>query len=102
MSLAVTRIDLSRIVVTTADHVIFQELENEMVLLDLQTGGYYGLNEVGTRIWRELQEGRSPEDIVAALVRDYEIADEQVEQDMRSFLASLEGQGLISVDELDG
>jgi len=36
--------------------VLYQELQGEAVLLNLATGGYFGLDPVGTRIWQLLLE----------------------------------------------
>ena len=38
------------------EDVLFQELQGEAVLLNLKTGVYLGLNPLGTRIWKLLQE----------------------------------------------
>ena len=38
--------------------VVFRDLEGEAVILDLASGTYFGLNEVGTRVWRMVDEGR--------------------------------------------
>ncbi len=38
------------------DEVIFRELDGEAVILNLDTGIYFGLDAVGTRIWRLIEE----------------------------------------------
>ena len=45
------------------DEVIFRELDGEAVILNLDTGIYFGLDAVGTRIWRLIEE-RKPLRIV--------------------------------------
>ena len=37
--------------------VVFRDLDGEAVILDLVSGTYFGLNEVGTRVWRLVDEG---------------------------------------------
>jgi hypothetical protein len=49
------------------DDVVFRELEGEAVLLNLETGVYFGLNEVGTRIWSLLQERVSLKQVLERL-----------------------------------
>ena len=44
--------------------VVFRDLDGEAVILDLVSGTYFGLNEVGTRVWRLVDEGRDPSQIV--------------------------------------
>ena len=40
--------------VTIGPDVVFRELDGEAVILNLETGLYFGLNEMGTRIWQRL------------------------------------------------
>ena len=44
--------------------VVFRDLEGEAVILDLASGTYFGLNDVGTRVWRLVDEGRDASQIV--------------------------------------
>ena len=54
--------------VAVADHASC-ELGGEAVLLDLTTGVYYGLDPVGTRVWRLLQQPRSLAELGSIVVR---------------------------------
>src|SRR2546430_2126111 len=47
--------------------VVFRELEGEMVLLNLATGVYFGLDPVGTRIWTPIEAHRSSDEVVGTL-----------------------------------
>ena len=38
-----------------SDEVLSQEINGETVLLDLESESYFGLNEIGTRIWQVLE-----------------------------------------------
>jgi len=53
--------------------VVFRELEGEMVLLNLATGVYFGLDPVGTRIWTLIEAHRSSDEIVETLTAEYEV-----------------------------
>ena len=53
--------------------VRFQEVEGEAVLLDIERGEYFGLNEVGTRFWVRAREDRDIGAIIDALLDEYEV-----------------------------
>lgn len=89
-------IQLGKLVVS--DSVVAAELDNESVLLNVETGVYFGLGEVGTRIWQLLIEGLSPDDIVGRLLDEYEVAPHQLRDDVTSFLEHLEREGLTRVE----
>ena len=82
-------------VYTVSKDVLFQEVSGETVLLDLASEQYFGLDEVGTRIWALLNEGRSVGEMVEALLGEYAVGREQLEADVRELLGALMDAGLI-------
>ena len=83
-------------VFTISNDVLFQEVSGETVLLDLESEQYFGLDEVGTRIWALLNEGQSVDAIVETLLAEYEVGREQLAGDVRELLAALLDAGLIA------
>lgn len=78
------------------DNVLFQEVDGEAVLLSLDEGCYYGLDEVGTTIWKLIDEEKlEPDQVVARLTEIYEVETEQAREDLDRFLAELRESGLI-------
>ena len=70
---------------------------DEVVLLRLSTGVYYGLNAVGATIWAGLQERKSLEDIRDVILAEFEVTLEQCEQDLLGVVKHLEEEGLVEV-----
>ena len=70
-------------------------MDGLIIALNLKSGQYYTLNEVGTRMWTLLAELDSVESTVAAVVAEYDVTQEQVEQDLASLLEELAVNGLI-------
>ena len=80
---------------TVSSDVLFQEVAGETVLLDLASEQYFGLDEVGTRIWALLGEGKAIDAIVSVLLEEYEVERARLESDVRELLGSLLEAGLI-------
>lgn len=80
--------------VAVADHAAC-ELGGEAVLLDLNSGVYYGLDPVGTRVWRLLQQPRSLAELRDLVVDEFDVAPERCEADLAAFLSSLNAHGLL-------
>lgn len=76
------------------ESVVCAELADETVLLNIETGIYFGLDHVGTHIWRLLAEGREEEEILAALEAEYEVEPVQLRADVAAFLDLLMEKGL--------
>ena len=82
----------------TAPDVMIQEVGGESVLLDLKTERYLGLNEVGTRMWQALLESESIQAAYETLLAEYEVAPEQLEEDLRDLLDRLLENALITTE----
>ena len=74
--------------------VIFRALGAEAVVLNLDSGTYFGLNSVGTRIWMLLEQ-HDLGDACAQLEAEYEAPRERIEADVLALVDSLEGKGLV-------
>ena len=74
------------------------ELEGNVVLLDLDTGLYYGFEGVGARVWSLLQDRRRVAEIRDALVLEYDVEPERCERDLIKLLGRAAQAGLIEVD----
>jgi Coenzyme PQQ synthesis protein D (PqqD) len=75
--------------------VVARNLSGEMVILDLEKGKYFGLNEVGTRIWEQIGEGKTVREITDAIVAEFEVSLETAGSDIKALLVELEAMGLV-------
>jgi hypothetical protein len=75
--------------------VVWRDLEGEAVLLDLVSGIYFGLNEVGTRIWQMLDEGCDVSRVIDVIASEYDADRSEVEKDLRALLGELHKRGLV-------
>jgi len=89
-------ITLSSIVVASRDQVA-SDLGGETVLLGLRTARYYGLADVGARIWELLREPSSVSNVCETIAREYDVMPERCEADVLRFLEDLAEQELIEV-----
>ena len=73
------------------------DLAGEAVILDLKSGVYYGLNDVGTQIWNLIQEPKTVNEIRDAILSEYSVEPEQCDRDLKALRPHLESEGLIEV-----
>ena len=76
-------------------HVVEAEVDGEVVALDAETANFYGLNGVGSRVWRLLARPVTPEEIRDALLAEYEVSPADCERAVRRLLDQLLAEGLI-------
>lgn len=73
------------------------ELGDGAVILDLDSGIYYGLDPVGTYVWAQIQEPKVMTDLIADLRDAYAVDPTQCEQDLRKFLVTMIERNLIEL-----
>lgn len=78
-----------------ANGVIFKSVGDELVLLDVERGIYYGLDPVGARMWQLLAEGSSIESIVDAILGEYDVSREELQRDVERLTSELRDRGLL-------
>jgi len=87
--------------ITISQEVMSQEVSGETVLLDLQSESYFGLDEVGTRIWQLLQEKGDLQSVFDTILQEYDVESEQLKADLDELLAKLTESGLLSLEPAD-
>ncbi len=77
--------------------VLVRELAGEAVLLNLDTGCYFGLSESGARMFEVLPMSESIQSAYEALLAEYEVDAEQLRRDLSELLEKLVEQGLVEI-----
>jgi hypothetical protein len=93
----------------SADTVVVRDSEpidttvdDEVVMLSVRAGAYFGLNGVGSEIWTMLGEPRRVGDLCAALASTYEVDEQTLVADVTRFLQVLIDRGLVRIVEGTG
>jgi hypothetical protein len=86
--------------VTVPEHVLMRELDGESVILDLNDEDYYGLDEIGTRIWQVLIESDTIGDAIKILTSEYAVEPGQLEKDLEEFVTDLVDKKLMVVETI--
>ena len=75
--------------------VMSRLVDDETVLLDLESGMYFGLDGVGKRIWDSVTEGRSIGEIAEIISAEYEVDEARAQADVVAFTSDLVERGLL-------
>jgi coenzyme PQQ synthesis protein D (PqqD) len=82
-------------IVSIPHDVVFRNLDGESVILNLQNGTYYGLDDVGTRMWELLARHRSIAATSAALHDEFDAPRADIEADLIALVDQLNAKGLL-------
>lgn len=77
------------------DRIISGRLQEELVMLDVEAGKYFGLNEVAARIWELLEKPAGMDELVKILTAEYDISGEACRADVDRYLGEMLKLGLV-------
>lgn len=75
--------------------VLSQEVDGETVLLDLAGEAYFGLNEVGSRVWQLLKQDHGFNELLDLLEDEFDVPRDRLEADVADLMESLVKAGIV-------
>ena len=84
-------------VIVAKKEQVSSALAGEAVILNLESGVYYGLNPVGASIWNLIQKPTSVREIRDAILEEYNVDFDECDRDVKALLEQLQEQGMIEV-----
>ncbi|QQS47686.1 MAG: PqqD family protein [Acidobacteriota bacterium] len=85
--------------VVQSPETLINIIEGESVLLNLKNESYYGLDEVGTRMWELLTTSNTLQEVYDALLDEYDVTPQTLKEDMLDLISTLIEHGLLEVDD---
>ena len=87
--------------VTVPDDVLISQLQEESVILNLDSERYYGLDDVGTRFLSILTTSESIETAYNRLRNEYDVDPQILRDDLLALVENLIDQGLVEISSKD-
>lgn len=87
-------------VVARTDSLAVTELDGEAVVLDIESGQYFGLNGVGARVFTMTEEPIAVATVIEHIASNYGVSSEQVQTDVLRFLERMQEHGLIELSKV--
>ena len=83
--------------IEVAKDVVSCDLVDEAAILNLKTGIYYGLDPVGSRIWKLIQTPRQIQEILETLLNEYKVEKNRCQQDLIELIEQLSEKELVKI-----
>lgn len=85
----------SNSIVTRTDGLLAVEMDGAKVMLNVDTGKYYALDSIGSRIWELIEQPQPVTGLVETMMTEYAVTRQQCLDDLLAFLQKMRIQGLI-------
>ena len=85
--------------ITLSTQLLTQDIEDELILLNMETGRYFGLQGTGNRVWQLLAALGDTDQVLAALQDEYDADETTLRQDIDELIERLIEANLVSLCE---
>jgi len=85
--------------VTVPEDVFFRDLGEEAVIMELATGRYFGFDEVGTQMWRQLRDHGQVGVAYRVLLQEFQVSPDELRKDLFEFVDRLADNSLLVLHE---
>ncbi len=89
----------SNTVISRNSSVLFSDLDDKILMMSIDKGTYYSLDEVGTRIWGLIENPASVEELCEVLLTEFEVEPETCRQDVLNFMSEMSELEVISISK---
>lgn len=79
--------------------IISSKMDDEVVMMSIEKGNYYGLNPVAAEIWEMLTAPMTVQAICDRLMDEFDVEQEQCYNEVFVYLGKIEHEGLITVND---
>lgn len=99
-----TNLNKNSVLVASQDQVsadLSSDVAESVVILNLKDGVYYELKDVGTRVWNLIQQPRSLQFVIDAILEEYDVPAQECAADVLALAENLAKFGLIEIQSTE-
>ena len=84
--------------ITRTDEVVASDMDDEVVMMSVEQGKYFGLDPIAADIWKLLERTKTVGELIADLTQKYDVEETQCEKDVYEFLGQMEKNKLVFIN----
>lgn len=85
------------IVISQIEEIVASDIDGETVMMSIENGKYYGLDDIGSRIWELIEKPIKVSDLIDTLLERFDVDRETCEKDVLKFLNELDEDRILAV-----
>jgi len=84
-------------IITQIEEIVASDIDGETVMMSVENGEYYGLDDIGSRIWELIEKPVRVSDLIDTLLERFDVDRETCEKDVLTFLNGLNEDKILAV-----
>lgn len=86
-------------VVTRNPSILFNDFDDGLMMMDIDSGNYFDIDSVGGRIWALIEAPATLDAICDSLITEYEVEDGLCRTETIGFIGELAEKGLVTLHD---
>ncbi len=83
------------IMIKKIENLCISEKNNEIVILNMKSGNFFGLQDVSYDVWKAIEKYQDVELIIDEIVENYNVDRREAESDIRDLIKEMKENGLV-------
>ena len=84
-------------IISQIEEIVASDIDGETVMMSIENGQYYGLDDIGSRIWELIEKPIKVSDLIDTLLERFDVDRETCERDVLKFLNELNEDRILEV-----
>jgi len=84
-------------VIRQIEEIVASDIDGETVMMSIENGEYYGLDDIGSRIWELIEKPVKVSNLIDTLLERFDVDRGTCEKDVLKFLNDLNGDNILVV-----
>ncbi len=84
-------------VICQIEEIVASDIDGETVMMSIENGKYYGLDDIGSHIWKLIEKPVKVSDLIDMLPERFDVDRETCERDVLKFLNELNEDRIVQV-----
>ena len=85
-------------IISQIEEIVASDIDGETVMMSIENGEYYGLDDIGSRIWELIEKPVKVSDLIDTLLERFDVDRETCERDVLKFLNELNEYKILNVE----
>jgi len=85
-------------IISQIEEIVASDIDGETVMMSIENGEYYGLDDIGSRIWELIEKPTKVSDLIDRLLERFDVDRETCERDVLKFLNDLDDDKILEVE----
>jgi hypothetical protein len=84
--------------ITKRPEIVSGQIDNELIMMSIETGKYHTLNATAGRIWTLLDKPQTVSELCATLTGEFNIAPAVCQKEVLDFITQLQVREIVTLD----